>query len=459
VSDLIGGLADPSKSRLVRLATLAITALCMSPGAHALPSFARQTGQKCAACHVSGSWPQLTPWGRFFKLAGYTAGKQLVSKEGFNYIPAGLFGQLGITWAAQPNDAAGQAVITQNGSPEAYAFTGEVATKLTDFMGVFFEYQVGNQFPGWKGSAGPADIRAVHFFHPGGNELLVGVDSNNNPTVQDVWNSTPAWGYPFYGSPQAPGGPATPMIASLGEQSGSIGAYALLNRQWYAEVSVYRVATDVFRWMSAGTAFQTGGKNYLDGFNPYWRAYWTKEHGSNSFMLGTFGMQAKVFPNSADPSGPTDVFTDYGFDTQYQYLGDTHKLTLRANYIYENQRWRASFPTAVSSTPNGDLKSLNVNGSYGYRDHWIFNAAYFSTNGSNNGALYSVSSPSGAQLTSSPNTSGYILEADRIITQNLQATLQYKGFINFNGLSNNIDGLGRKASDNNTLWLTVFFAF
>jgi hypothetical protein len=41
----------------------------------------------------------------------------------------------------------------------------------------------------------------------------------------------------------------------------------------------------------------------------------------------------------------------------------------------------------------------------------------------------------------------------------VQAMLQYKGFVKFNGLKNNIDGLGRGASDNNTLWLTVFFAF
>ncbi|MDQ2843853.1 MAG: hypothetical protein M3Y72_23010 [Acidobacteriota bacterium] len=432
---------------------------CVSPGAHALPSFARQTGQKCAACHVSGSWPQLTPWGRFFKLSGYTAGKQLVDKEGFHYAPAGVFGQLGITWAAQPNNSLGQPVITQNGSPEAYAFTGEFASKLTDFLGVFYEYNIGNQFPGWKGTAGPADIRAVHFFHPGGNELLVGIDSNNNPTVQDVWNSTPAWGYPFYGSPQAPGGPASPMIASLGEQSGSIGVYVLLNREWYAEVSLYRVGTDLFRWMTAGTAFQAGGKNYLDGYNPYWRAYWTKESGPQSVMVGTFGMRSRVFPDSATPSGPTDVFTDYGFDSQYQYLGETHKLTLRASYIYENQQWRASFPLGFSSTSNGNLNSLNLNGSYGYRDRWVFNAAYFRNNGNDNAALYAVTSPSGAQLTASPNTSGYVLEVDRFITQNLQATLQYRGFIRFNGLSDNIDGLGRTANANNTLWLTLFFAF
>jgi hypothetical protein len=70
-----------------------------------------------------------------------------------------------------------------------------------------------------------------------------------------------------------------------------------------------------------------------------------------------------------------------------------------------------------------------------------------------------VTAPSGALISASPKTSGYVLEVDRMITQNVQAMLQYKGFVKFNGLSNNIDGLGRSASDNNTLWLTVFFAF
>ena len=38
----------------------------------ALPSFARQTGQPCSTCHTA--FPQLTPYGRRFKLEGYTAG-------------------------------------------------------------------------------------------------------------------------------------------------------------------------------------------------------------------------------------------------------------------------------------------------------------------------------------------------------------------------------------------------
>ena len=47
--------------------------------ANAVPSFARQTGQQCAACHVS--WPELTPYGRFFKATGYTIGKPFWSSD------------------------------------------------------------------------------------------------------------------------------------------------------------------------------------------------------------------------------------------------------------------------------------------------------------------------------------------------------------------------------------------
>jgi len=408
---------------------------------------------------VGGSWPQLTPWGRFFKLSGYTAGKNLWDKEGINYVPLGAFGQAGLTWAAQPNDTQGQSVIAHNGSPEPYQVTGEVGTKLTSFLGVFYEYQIGNTFPGWKGTSGPADVRAVHFFHLHGNEILVGIDSNNSPTVQDVWNTVPDWSFPFYSSPQTPSAPASPMIASLGAQSASIGAYALVNRQIYVEASFYRAATGFFRWMSAGTSFQGGGANYLDGYNPYWRAYWTKAHGPHNVMVGTLGMQAHVFPDSSNPSGPADVFTDSGFDSQYQYLGNTNKVTLRGSYIYERRAWDGSFPLGISSTPQGNLKSLNLSGSYAFDNAWVFHSGYFQTNGNSDSALYAITDPSGNQVTASPKATGYTIEVDRQITQNVQLMAQYRGFVQFNGLRRNIDGIGRNASDNNTLWLSVFFAF
>src|SRR5207245_11081372 len=40
--------------------------------AAAVPAFAQQTGRNCAACHVGGFGPELTPFGREFKLGGYT---------------------------------------------------------------------------------------------------------------------------------------------------------------------------------------------------------------------------------------------------------------------------------------------------------------------------------------------------------------------------------------------------
>ena len=40
--------------------------------ANALPSYARQTGQPCGTCHTD--FAGLTPYGRIFKIEGYTAG-------------------------------------------------------------------------------------------------------------------------------------------------------------------------------------------------------------------------------------------------------------------------------------------------------------------------------------------------------------------------------------------------
>jgi hypothetical protein len=40
------------------------------PRAHAVPSYSRQTGLPCSSCHYAP--PELTPFGRTFKLEGYT---------------------------------------------------------------------------------------------------------------------------------------------------------------------------------------------------------------------------------------------------------------------------------------------------------------------------------------------------------------------------------------------------
>jgi hypothetical protein len=248
-------------------------------------------------------------------------------------------------------------------------------------------------------------------------------------------------------------------MENLDSQAGSIGAYALLNRQFYAEIAFYRAATGALRFMSAGTSFEAGGLTYLQGYNPYWRTWWERARGPHSFMIGAFGMQAHVYPDSTHPIGPVDRFRDIGFDSQYQYLGSTHKVTLRGSYIYENRAWNASFVAGDSDTLRGNLKAVNFNGSYAHRDKWVFSGGYVLTNGNRDSVLYAVNDPAGNEISNSPKTTSYTLEVNRKITQNIEIIGQYRGFNRFNGLRHNIDGLGRNASDNNTLWLSVFFGY
>ena len=57
-----------------------------APPAQALPSFARQTGQPCGTCHTD--FPALTPFGRRFKLLGYTTGGGPFRTTPFPVFPA-----------------------------------------------------------------------------------------------------------------------------------------------------------------------------------------------------------------------------------------------------------------------------------------------------------------------------------------------------------------------------------
>jgi len=57
-----------------------------APQARALPSFARQTGQPCGTCHTD--FPALTPFGRRFKLLGYTVGGGEFRTTPFPLFPA-----------------------------------------------------------------------------------------------------------------------------------------------------------------------------------------------------------------------------------------------------------------------------------------------------------------------------------------------------------------------------------
>ena len=60
---------------------------------------------------------------------------------------------------------------------------------------------------------------------------------------------------------------------------------------------------------------------------------------------------------------------------------------------------------------------------------------------------------------SDPATSGITYEAFFIPVQNIRIGAQYTSYAKYQGASNNYDGAGRNASDNNSMFLYVWFAY
>jgi hypothetical protein len=64
-----------SGRQLIQLRTGLLAAAifgCFPRSARAIPAFAVQTGQPCTTCHIGAFGPQLTAFGRAFKIGGYT---------------------------------------------------------------------------------------------------------------------------------------------------------------------------------------------------------------------------------------------------------------------------------------------------------------------------------------------------------------------------------------------------
>src|SRR5215468_11783809 len=154
----------------------------------ALPLYARQTGQPCATCHTA--FLELTPFGRRFKLGGYTLGGGDWSGPPFAVMLQPTFTN---TAADQPEAPAPHFATNNNlAMQQVSLFTGG---RITDNLGAFIQgtYNDVTRRFSWDNT----DIRYVAPLDIGGHKLLWGTTVNNNPTVQDVWNTIPAWSFPY----------------------------------------------------------------------------------------------------------------------------------------------------------------------------------------------------------------------------------------------------------------------
>jgi hypothetical protein len=421
--------------------------------AGALPLYARQTGQECAACH--NGFPELTPYGRLFKLNGYTF------RGGQSDLPplaAMAVGSFTNTQAPQPGGAApGYGANNNFTLDQASVFWGGAITSNIGAFGQITFDGVGKRLS-WDNT----DIRWAKAFDIDGTETILGVTLNNNPSVTDVWNSTPAWGYPYQSSNLAPTPAGGTLIqGGFAQEVLGVTTYAYWDRLLYGEVGAYKTLSP-----RALTTLGTDptGMSAIDGAAPYWRFAVEPKWGRNSLELGTFGFAADLYPGRVMNLG-TDRVVDIGFDTQYQYLTEDHSVSVDASWINEDDDFRSSFAQGLASNHHDTVRSFNVKATYYYQQTYGGSLAYFNITGSKDPLLWS-GSPS---ISNSPNSNGFIGELDYMPFNyggpsfwpwlNVKFGLQYVYYTRFNGSVNNFDGAGTSAADNNTLYLFTWLAF
>ncbi|MEO6381661.1 MAG: cytochrome C [Nitrobacter sp.] len=481
-----------------------------APSAQALPSFARQTGQPCGACHTD--YPALTPYGRRFKLLGYTTGGSEFRTTPFSsqagsdaraeldklrgYLkavnppatdagkewvpPISMMAIVGYTHTQAPTVAPPTDPYNANDNVVLSPFSGFWGGAITDHIGAFAQVTYSAPDPLSAFSGTPADqfkhtwswdntdVRYAKTANIGGLNLVYGISANNNPTVQDLWNTTPAWSFPYSVSSLAGTPGASTMIeGAFAARVGGVGGYTMINDLLYMELTAYK--TLGFSGQNSLGMNPFDGPGQFGGVAPYWRVALEPHWGRNSLMVGTFGMYMDVHP-WLDPSfatGTTDTlpqsnkFSDIGFDSQYQYQGDNYWLTLRGSYIREFQRLDASFANFASANPTNELNSMKLQASFAYGgdNRIVLTGQYFDIWGTSDANLYGTDAITGDALT--PNSNGWMAEIAYIpfgVSKsigwpwfNARIGLQYIYYNKFNGTT-----VG--AQDNNTLFLHAWFA-
>jgi hypothetical protein len=445
---------------------LALLLLLLRPQlAHAVPSFALQTGQPCTACHIGAFGPQLTPFGREFKIGGYTQG----GGEGWTaHFPLAAMVQTSFTHTAgnQPFPAAPDFGDNNNFALDQISLF--LAGRVTDYAGGFIQGTYSGIDRGFI--LDNTDLRLTTPLEVGDSPLRIGLSVNNNPTVQDPYNSTYAWVYPFFASSLAPTPAAAPLLAGgLATNSLGVTAYGWYDHSLYAEAGGYMTYGPTLLKLT-GNAYGPGSTANIA---PYARLAYEWNWNGQSAHVGALLLSANINPATAGRIATgafgRDTYTDYSFDAGYQFLGDrTHIGTLELIFTHENQNLQASANAGTAAQPHHDLNQILAAATYYYQQTYGFTFGWQNTWGTADTVLYAPAPVTGS-ANGKPNSNAFILEADWVPFgkedswarpwANLKLGAQYTIYTQFNGGNSNYDGFGRRAADNNTLFLYAWMAF
>lgn len=444
--------ALPRTHRILTLicGLLALALACARPTpAIAIPSFAEQTGQPCVACHVGAFGPQLKQYGRDFKLNGYVASDlkshfppvSATLQSSFTHTNAGQPGGAGPRFAANDNPAVDQVSLYYGGRilPNAGAFI------QATYDGVARRFYLDN-----------TDLRFARDTDLLDQDIVYGFTANNAPTVSDLWNSTPVWGFPYNGSKLSPTPLASALVdRKLSQRVAGGGVYAMWNDLLYLEFGAYRgLGYDV---LNASGNVPVSGSDKTIGVIPYWRAAVQKTSGRSYFQVGTYGLKADLYPGGAQSGGLTDDFTDTAVDANYQFIANpanmvSDMVSAHATIIHERAWLHASQALSGAQSAHG-LTEIRADASYSFAATVTPTIQYFQSRGRSDPAYWGT-------FDGSPNSAGFVAEIayvpfgkpdSPISWGNVRFAVQYVDYLKF-------DGRTAGASANNAVYLSVWAA-
>lgn len=435
---------------------LSVSLLLIPRQAIAMASFTRQTGLACSTCHYT--WPELTPFGREFKLNGYTlTGMKEVEVKPSHKTESGLqfLENFPISVNVRFSDT-----FTNTSQPGAQNGNVEFPQQLNVYFASAMSAHAGATLQvTYTPSSGKlafdnSDFRYSNRTKLGGKDVIYGFNFDNNPSQEDLWHDTPQWGFPWYPPDSNPVPAAHTIITgALAGDVGGLGAFAMWNGHLYGDFTAYRSVHVNGPEPPNGIGY---GFN-IHGIAPYWRLAWQQNVGKNYLEVGTYGMHISSSPGTV--VSPTDTYTDAAADLQFErQVRKSDEITVHSTFIHEASKLDATFAAGGAAQIPHHLNTFKADGTYHFGNKYAATFGGFATWGTADRVLF-PNAPFTGSANGDPKSNGYIVQFAYWPVQNIMLEAQYTGYFKFNGAGTNYDGAGRNASDNNAAYVLVFFSF
>ncbi len=350
---------------------LCLLSIALPERAYAIPSFTRQTGFSCDECHTV--YPNLTPFGREFKMHGYTMSVSKAVKSSsdatttplmnLNKVPM-LSVRIVSLWSNQAggNNGIVPRGITTGGQgfvsfpagyndKETFNLLGDssiyIAGKISPYLGTFMEFSGIDDEGGGLGLGMLDTVLVAPDASVGGKSVVYGVRGVDAVFTGDPSNVLGTWGL----TSQLMGmsthntlfDPNRAMVEG-GELYGMWGGFnggGLFGTVGFYHPTGSQTAGSFVQGNLAGMSGTPGTLNTSTVDEAVRLAYYLPALGNLYAEAGAsayFGKEGMLAPSTASISNPfyTDTYYNYAIDAQVQYIGDKNLAELFAIYQSQN---------------------------------------------------------------------------------------------------------------------------